>query len=430
MPLNEFDKQKQATKDLLQAELSNTLKRRKPVQIIEPPKYQYPDENEHNGSSNDKNNNSSANESSSSFNTNGAPVETQNIKPININNVLSVVSKVKLPDLQYVPSAANSQTLKTEPKPRGDDHPKLEISHGKPNYTINRKNSESKPLERQISGSSTLRSPVTKDKPMLSKVNSQPLVTKFNTLPKKSSVSELKVKLPSPATSQAIPMNDSAIKSASIVKNVPIFSKKSAPVTQAYENYVDVKISSINPNKEHTSPSTQNVSSKKALFEQKSPDAVSQKPKMSFDVSKPVSPSKPISFTKPTPWSPSHHQNGNVTTKTTIMLNGANQPPQIVQKTSTINGKRNNFANTVHHSKDIMTTNNNNSRKNFNDTGTNYEQKTIVSFSKDLTDAPNNFPEQIRVTRTMKTESSTIVHSFKNIRFSIDPNTNVVPKPK
>lgn len=63
------------------------------------------------------------------------------------------------------------------------------------------------------------------------------------------------------------------------------------------------------------------------------------------------------------------------------------------------------------------------------------EQKTIVSFSKDLLNAPNNYPEQIRVKKTIYNETqrspATIADTpFHNIRFSIKTNGQVIPKAK
>lgn len=67
-----------------------------------------------------------------------------------------------------------------------------------------------------------------------------------------------------------------------------------------------------------------------------------------------------------------------------------------------------------------------------NNTYTNYEQKTVVSFSKDLLDAPNRYPETIKVTKTYTTSSShhstSVLHqsTFNNIKFDIDDNGQVV----
>lgn len=72
------------------------------------------------------------------------------------------------------------------------------------------------------------------------------------------------------------------------------------------------------------------------------------------------------------------------------------------------------------------------SANNSNNAYTNYEQKTVVSFSKDLLDAPNRYPESIKVTKTITSSSShhstSVVQQtfFNNVKFIIDDNGQVV----
>lgn len=58
----------------------------------------------------------------------------------------------------------------------------------------------------------------------------------------------------------------------------------------------------------------------------------------------------------------------------------------------------------------------------------NFEQKTVVSFSKDLIDAPNRYPESIKVTKTISSHTTSTLQQtvFNNIKFVIDDQVQVM----
>lgn len=491
--------------------MCNTLKRRKPVKIVEPPKYEYPDYNIDSNDSNGSNTSSSKNknktddinknnDSSAPTTQTNSTVAIQNTKPLNISDLLSVVSNVKIDsqDLQYVPSSNTIQVSGNKIDAQAhtsDDSAKPLISHGKPNFTINRKHTESKPVA--INSVSTAAITIRKFEPIkkCDELVTLKTLNKFNTLPKKESITDLKVK---PISTATYTSNTSAKPNTSFLwknnkakspttattkessadthvqstyhdidkakKTLPkkislptvdvsqskqyesSYVTSPSPVTQTYENYIDVKINGKNNKLQPISPGTRNVASKKALFEKPSNESsivqdTTKKPLKSA-LSKPTNQMTSISSSNanrlPNGFNNNNNNNNHVTTKTTITIKSPNEPVKNVSKSSyilqtqpSINGANKNHFTTANHStKEISTSDNGDG---INGTTTNYEQKTIVSFSKDLLDAPNKYPEQIRVTKQVITESSTSIvqKSFGNIRFSIDPNsTSVVAKPK
>lgn len=449
---------KKQTQDLLQAELCNTLKRRKPVVIDEPPKYQYPTYNESKNSSN---------ESSSSSKIDNESIKTSTVKPANVNAVLSVVTGIKIPDVQYDINVTKTK-FDTLPKSTNDTKPK--ISHGKPNFVINRNDSASKLIKQIENGKSTAtenkivqlpkfgaRTETIEVKSVLKpKFQTQPSIEKTVKFINKENSTHQNATATT-TTAAIIPRKDSdVLKSYGEVSSTlkKIEAMKSKPIEK--------------PQHEKTlAPVTNIVANKKALFEQsadltKQPSPVPQIKQKPF-VTKTISNDE----TKLTNGSSGKifdiHRSLNRTTSNGIHQRTA--VPTAVnlnQRSFAVNTNVINKSDSSSPIKPFMkspttTTTTATKTKDEIDHNTitsyrkqpsslystktyetkNFEQKTIVSFSKDLHNAPNHHPEQVRVMRTIITQTHTTntgtngsLNNFRDIRFSIGPNAQVVPKPK
>lgn len=430
---------KKQTQDLLQAELTSTLKRRKPVVINEPAKYDYPIYDD-DGNNNNNNKTNKNNESSQSMDTNA---NTTTVKPLNVNAVLSVVTGIKIPDVQYHPQTS-------APKTPVNDKPK--ITHGKANFTIRKDQTEcskeNKPnvqMSEAMSNGHTIgmigpktqiKSPENAD----AKLHRPSYFTSHMTMLDKSNSG----KSVADAESQVEKCKSIfLIKSQKSIDNDKCKPQKSPQRTEfksKFEPATVVELPKDEIKKKHSVDETKDdvpfgsVANKKALFEKSPTNGIASK---------------------------------NILTKhTQFERNVANKPATVSissGKFNTLNGQRKNsqsnnqpkpgvttvslnknvsygslarpqgkdrvdhFERAVHTVNETTSTNHNGKFETKQ-----FEQKTVVSFSKDLLNAPNNYPEQIRVKKTVITKSSHTGsdNPFQNIRFSIQTNGQVIPKPK
>lgn len=536
---------------MLHAELSNTLKRRKPVVINEPPKYEYPTYDDSNGNSS-YGSNSITNESSSSNSVNNKINDSSHSTSANIatpkslNAVLSVVTGIKLPDtIQYdanVGGAGASASSTTD---------KRKISHGKPNFTINHQK-ENKPI---VATNKSLPPQPQKSVPKASSPKTNVHETKTATPAAAAAAPaavQPKLQRPSYFTNHSMNNTDKTIvkttpmarptidtngtESGQVEKCRSIFMIKSQKsqddstakqITKSPLKLTDsggVKLTNASssfevneqPKPKETLPNINQtkkisidesslsstsssisdgipfaiVANKKALFEktaqvenhaEKSPVGTlrgAQTEKLYFN--KPVSPSSSSSSSASSstsssplpPLTPSasasmsngkfspgngHRSNGNHKSTggiTTVTLNksvsngiGTLDRPKYERTASATKDAVDHFERNVHESATSKITTTTTSTKtvekttkttlsttNQFETKQQFEQKTIVSFSKDLLNAPNNYPEQIRVKKTVINEtqrSPAIADSpFHNIRFSIQTNGQVIPRAK
>lgn len=541
---------------MLHAELSNTLKRRKPVVINEPPKYEYPTYDDSNGTSSSGSNgitNGSGSGSGSSSNNNSSvnnkindsshstSVNIATPKPLNVNAVLSVVTGIKLPDtIQYDANVGNAGAGASA----SSTTDKRKISHGKPNFTINHQK-ENKPIVVANQSSPQRKA----SSPKIHVMGGTPVEIKATAAAAAPAVVQPKLQRPSYFTNHSMGSDKTIVKttpmarpaidtegteSGQVEKCRSIFMIKSqksqddvakqitkCPLKSADAGTVKFTNapSSIGVNEQpkpklkpkemlltnnnkakisidesslssSTSPLSNgipfaSVANKKALFEksaqienhaQKSPVSTlrgAQTEKLYFNkpVSSSSSPSSLSSSSPSPPLTPSasmsngkantlngHRTNGNHKSGgiTTVTLNksisyggngGTLDRPKYQRTPSITKDAVDHFARSVHETATSKTTTTTTSTKTLEkttktlsttnqfETKQQFEQKTIVSFSKDLLNAPNNYPEQIRVKKTIINETShrspAIADTpFHNIRFSIQTNGQVIPKAK
>lgn len=512
--LSPSDKLKKQTQDLLHAELSSTLKRRKPIVINEPPKYEYPtydDSNSNNGGvGGSGHNNQKFNDSSHS-----ASVNISTPKPLNVNAVLSVVTGIKLPDIQYDANAVGSSSSSVAADKR-------KISHAKPNFIINHQKENNKPIgggvHQSTTSSSSSSSPSSSPSspPLLPKapspkmhnngaatidtpINNQPKLqrpsfftnhsigvdkTIVKTTPmakpaietngaesqvekcksifmiksQHSQDDSAKPKLKLDATAMKFPSH-TVIESSSPLKSIEVLNNKKNSINESSGSPTTVPL----PN---GSIPFASVANKKALFEKSAQgDSQPSKPygtlrgaqteKLFFN-----KPSAPSSLSPPSPPSMSNgkihsplngHQNGRSKAAITTVTLNKNAPygtngqqhhrPNHEASTAAAKDAVDHFERSVHETATsktttTMTTMKKTTTANKYETKQQFEQKTIVSFSKDLLNAPNNYPEQIRVkkpiTNGQRTPTAAPIADtpFHNIRFSIKTNGQVIPKAK
>lgn len=420
---------KKQTQDLLQAELTSTLKRRKPIVINEPPKYEYPTYNDNNNNDNNTANGSyKNNDSSHSISGN---VNTANVtKPLNVNAVLSVVSGIKIPDVQY--DAKSTAVSKTQ----SNDKPK--ITHGKPNFTINTK--ENKPNGESTSPKAQIKSPEIQETTKLHRPSFFTNTNNLTTIYKSSAKPTVE---PNSAESQVEKCKSIfLIKTQNSVDDSPKqpqkFQQKTDLISK-FENVPATKDQQLPTKKASIDETTNgisfaNVANKKALFEK---PAQHEQTVSKFNGLKSTElSSKPISSTPILNGKYSTLNSPRIISQTkpgitTVTLNknssyGSLGQPVIAAKISK-DRVDHHFERTVHTVNKTTSTNSHGKYETKQ-----FEQKTIVSFSKDLHSAPNNYPEQIRVKKTIVSQRSHAVQDnpFQNIRFSIKTDGNVIPKAK
>lgn len=511
--LSQSDKLKKQTQDLLQAELTSTLKRRKPVVINEPPKYMYPtydDSNKNNESSHSSGNanNNNGISGGGGGSTISTPIAEQ--KPLNINAVLSVVTGIKLPDIQYDANISASKP----PASSSSSSDKVKITHGKPNFTVSQK--ENRPNVPTTSPNVQNKSPETIDSKYRrpgygtsygnnstvtpEKVDNKKStdiksinINSFNTKPvnlnsvdatattngkfidvkpndsksvnvKITDLKSLNVNVPVPhANSESQVKKCKSIfllKSQNSIENdntaVKKLPSKSEFVSKFETNPVsNVMVNIHNPKKELIKQTSVDVPSngisfvsvanKKALFEKPAQSETISRTKHIQASTKPtttleISNGKFNTLNGHRIISPSSNQanrSGGIGNSaagvTTVSVNknvsygSMNQAPT--------KDRIDHFERTVHTVNETTSTN-----KLGQSETRQFEQKTFVSFSKDLLNAPNNYPDSIRVKKTIVTERSNIAtataaadatdNPFQHIRFSIQSNGQVIPKAK
>lgn len=422
---------KKQTQDLLQAELTSTLKRRKPVVINEPPKYEYPtydNDSYKNNESSHSTNNSVANNN----NNNSA-------KPLNVNAVLSVVTGIKIPDVQY--DANNTSATKSQP----NDKPK--ITHGRPNFTITPMK-ENKSNGQSTSPKTPIKSPEIKEQ----KFHRPSYFTSTITTLDKSSDNKPNITAePSSAESQVekcksifaiksqVSVENDSLKPQKKLQKTELISKFEPPVVPlATYSAPLTRLTSLSEQKDelkkkNSVDETRNVSvaNKKALFE-KPAESIPKTNGVKTTQNKVISNKSTTNqisngkySTLNSPRIISQANNQQKPGITTVALNKNTSYSSLgrpAAPVTTVNKDRvdHHFERTLHTVNETTTTKQ-------------FEQKTFVSFSKDLLNAPNKYPDQIRVKKTLVTERSHAINQdnpFNNIRFSIQPNGQVIPKPK
>lgn len=430
---------KKQTQDLLQAELTNTLKRRKPIVINEPPKYQYPTYDSSNSNDNSiYNNNNNNNSSDDSSHSTSASVN--NTSPLNVSAVLSAVTGIKLPDVQYDPNASVIKSQVAD---------KQKISHGKPNFTINQKENTStvQPIKQQTSPKLHVKTPEV--------AQSKFQRPSFFTNGSMCSTDKLFNKIPEtkPSSNANSESQVDKCKSIFLIKSQksidnesskpPKYQPKSDVVFQ-FDNGTSSNVSEQPKeilNRKNSVDDTINgipfasVANKKALFEKPTQDASTSKtlPLKCMQTEK-------VFFNKPVTSQTSNGKFNTISSKRTI--NSSQQKPSVTTVSLNKNisygtldrakleqprrDRVNHFERSMHTVDETSTTNALGQHE------TKYiEQKTFVSFSKDLLNAPNKYPEQIRVKKTVTNHSNAIAESpFHSIRFSIKTDGQVIPKAK
>lgn len=458
-PFNSYDNQIQSTKDLLQAELCSTLKRRKNVPpIIDPPKYQYPryeDELD----------------SKISSTTNSCDIKTDMMKsPINAIKPIPVIpSKLSSTDNTNKLSNGNDK-FDAYVQDSNATIAKPLISHGKPNFTLPRK-TEKKALFEQKTNDGNQYQPVFKTPmtPMTSSSlvksanigmdrnlnqssnmnvtiinkSTEPISPKTrNVLNRSKSIDNaiasspppLPAKLPSTrlyiTRTEEPKTNDNDTKKLFISHGKPnfvvpskskskIIIKTSPPrsTKEKCENYLEVKIKSLKPQKSiddtlHVDKKVSNdiepavhqlESAIRSLKSFKSVDDTIDDaiPIEHNELHRALTKLRSIDdsdgFSRTPNWS------GRSTPASELSADSGNvsPPPSTFGKT--------------------ITQENHTSYSNF-------EQKTVVSFSKDLIDAPNRYPESIKVTKTISSHTTSTVQQtvFNNIKFVIDDQGQVM----
>lgn len=466
----------------MQAELSNTLRRRKPVVIDEPPKYEYPiyDEPPTLAKANESSTARTIQSSpliSSSINSSDKESINNNknnkcqpiVKPSNVNAILSVVTGIKIPaNIQFdtnnginkaaKPTTATATT--TTVAPTTDKPPK--ISHGKPNFIINRNDSASalikqiekdsfKPNEHKIVHTTKFSAPNKMEcqstvlpKPKLHAINSVlGAVDKFK--PVKTIAAPI---IPADTGNELKSYGEvsSTLKKFNAMKSKPM----DAPISTVSNRISFVPVNNLVANKKALFEQQQSIDGEKSSALHQTKKLPATKTYSHNDIQPNNGPSKifaihqnlnrtasaehyqrsafdsdPISMNKNAIKTMGSTTTTTTTTKVPINVSGISK--------ATTNGDtdQNGFfgyrkqMSTLHSTKSIDTKN--------------FEQKTIVSFSKDLLNVPNMYPEQIRVVK--KAIITTETHhfpdngiesaaNFQNIRFSIGPNAQVVSKKK
>lgn len=423
-----YDAHVKTAKDSLQIELSNTLKRRKPVAIVDPPKYQYP--------------------TTPDVNKTGEIVPVS-IKPINVNHTLGVVSSIKLPEGVNVSITPNTNKATKNEKPL--------ISHAKPNYTL--------PGKKPESSAGSAIGLASDANPHLNETTAAQLSPrlvppKLNTMiqsNKDTSVAPAQTTHSPPVLARlqtnqtdAADLNKSTIPKGTTesrkllishgkpnfiapAKTQPRFTSKTA--CNQTGNYLSVKIKSLKPQRSIDDSSSSRIADKKAIFDKASP-------------SNHVTPTWKTSHSKKATKSQSTDSKGIHATLN--RLHSADEhkvsklKPLIYSGHDTLHDDSSNDSGHSsplpqpspinksafeQHVTDAVSKSRPNGRKDVTSNVANFEQRTVVSFAKELNDSPNRYPEQVRVIKTV-TSSTATTTIFDNIRFSINDQSQVIPKLK
>lgn len=419
---------------MLQAELCSTLKRRKNVApIVDPPKYQYPQYND---------TVDSTNVSSAAFAKQSPQPQHQSIVQLPLKPVVPQKTAVNIFDDHSTPKSsiavANQRTVDRPP-----------ITHGKPNFTLPKeaiKKAVAAPISHSngVVVSTTIPEPFKAEKTIVSlpsmglqkhaKTISHnrldlpakatqsptqaaaptspppPIPAKFGTLPKNQSLPKIdrqlshdnsnveeasgkKLLISHGKPNFVVPSNK---KSKVVIAPQPLSSK------QKCENYLEVKIKSLKPQK---------ATGDSPVIETTFSPNVSQtmrplRPSKSIDdecntneLQRALSNLRTVDHSKTTNWS------GRSTPASELSTDSGNSsPPPSTFGRSIVNSGG--------------------SIQPIGNAYTNYEQKTVVSFSKELHDAPNRYPESIKVTKTITTSHHQTV--FNNVKFVINDDGNVI----
>lgn len=410
----------------MQIELSNTLKRRKPVAIVDPPKYQFPP---------------------TPGVTKTGDIAPVSIKPINVNHTLAVVSSIKLPEGVNVSISSNKATQNEKPR----------ISHAKPNYTLPGKKPESSagPAIGLPSDANSLpnRTAAAQLPPRLIPPKPKTIIQSNND----TSVAPAQATNPPPilAKLQANQTNEADSNKSTIPKGT-IESRKllishgkpnfiapaktqqrftSKTACNQAENYLSVKIKSLKPQRSLDDSSSSQIAEKRAIFDKASPSShvtTTWKSLKSKKATKsPSTDSKGIHVAFNRLHSTDEHKvsklkpliySGHDTLHDDNSNDSGHSSP--LPQAAPINKSA-----FEQHVTDAVSKSHSNGRNGITSNVANFEQRTVVSFAKELNDSPNRYPEQVRVTKTV-TSSTATTTIFDNIRFSINDQSQVIPKLK
>lgn len=418
------------------------MKRRRPVAVVEPPKYQYPTYDDVNSESSDK-----------------SIAYTNTIKPINVKQTLSVVSAIKLPDDVTVKLALNKSASSL-------DSDKPMISHAKPNFTLPLKpNSTIKttpyaPISTKISKSASdaLKSSYNISKTMILNDNSHENIVANYELPLHPSP-PIPVRLPpKPVDPMSYKIGNNDKKKQLISHGKPNFvvspahklhspSKVILNSNEACQNYLEVKLKSLKS--KPVGNDLQRVVDRKAIFEQtavNAPKLITTKYKPPGKAIKSLKAYKTFDETDVTLSIQSNAytrspENSNEIHQALTRLRTTDSTAEIKSKNSNISDhstpgsdlstdsghsspvpliNRNDFEHqSVSHSSDRNQIKNCASDTESSTNQSNFAQKSFVSFSKELLDSPNCYPDKVQVTNTISssTKSTRFVQrtTFKNI---------------
>lgn len=412
------DKSKKQTQDLLHAELTDTLKRRKPMMITELPKYEFSTFDYNFINTNDNNNNTIKNKINDSLHS----TSVNKTRPSAVS--LALIG-IKLP---------------IEKTSQSDDKPKM--SHGKPNFTIHHK--ENKPFSPRVTS------------PMSPTFHFKALETAQTKLKRPSYfISNIGAENKTPTKPFAVkttPTVDAAhaeespvekcksipkIKSQQIIESDTPKSLKCQPKSDVILKIEKLKSSNefepiIQTSMDDTTDdlSYESFANRKALFEKPPQDGNVSKillrnvqAERSFLNKITIS---PTSYGKMHTFNNNRNENNVPKSNITKVFLNRNFPHDLLEQ-PTIIDKNNNLEQSSRNIDQTMTINGSDQHE-----SKHIKHKTIVSFSKDLLNAPNNYPEQIRVKNTIITQHSHAIpdNPFNHLRFSIKMDGQVIPKIK
>lgn len=410
---------------MLHAELTDTLKRRKPMMITDLPKYEFSTFDYNFINTNDNNNTTTIKNKINdlSHSTSGSVNKT---RPLNTSADFSALAEIKLP---------------IEKKSQSDV--KSKMSHGKPNFTIHHK--ENKPIS------------LPETSPMSPTFQFKPLETAQTKLKRPSyfisNIGAEHKTIIKPLALKTTPKVDAAnaeesqvekcktiskIKSQQIIDSDTPNSLKCQPksdVILKIENFKSSNefepiIPSMHTQLDDTANdlSYESFANRKALFEKPPQDGNVSKillknvqAEKSFLNKITILPTRMHSFNN-------NNRNENSVPKpniTKVFLN-RNFPHDLLEQPVIID-KNNNLEPSNRNVDQMMTINGSDKHE-----SKHIKHKTIVSFSKDLLNAPNNYPEQIRVKNTIIAQHSHAIpdNPFNHLRFSIKMDGQVIPKIK
>lgn len=422
----------------MQTELSNTLKRRKPVAIIDPPKYQYP----------------------IALDANKTDISAfESIKPINVNRTMTVVSSIKFPEDVNINISRN---IKATPNDESM------INDAKPKFTLPRKILE---FPVSVNGIELEKIPNTNEvaaAPLLFQSLSPKMKTavQLSTETPSAQISASSIEPPSlPIRQPPNQFNTAGPKKLSVPNETT--TNRKLFITHGKPNFVaPSKTTRTHTGSKETVGNSLNAKIKLLKAQGSNDDA------RFFVLPHRITERNAI-FEKPYPFNNSANtiktlKQKNMNHPSTNNSNQSNQALYYVRSSNDSKGSKlkspnykeplkpySDSSNDTGHLSQLsqppcinksavdqqlsaQTTSKNVpiGRNTITSNTVNYEQKTVVSFSKELNDSPNRYPEHVRVTKKVTSNAKTTTsfsrqeEIFDNIRFSINEQSQVIHKLK